>query len=136
MSVLVLPGVTCVYANWGRWVADCSHQDVCTAAMQVEPFTEGFLCPECGRSTKIVWPSPDMVRGVERLLMMRPHPKQRNWLPGETLPDLMLENGAHGILSGPNFPDLPGQSLLAVTDDKIINDILPVDRFPKKAIGA
>jgi hypothetical protein len=67
-----------------------------------------------------------MVRGVERLLMMRPDPSTRNWFPGETLGDLMMENGAHGILD--QFQHLavtPGVSLFTVEEGRIRMDNLP-----------
>jgi hypothetical protein len=126
MSTLVMPGVTHAYANHGRWVAVCSHAAYCDAAAHLERFQDGFIC-ECGRATTVVWPSGDMVFGVERLLSMRPHPKNRNWLPVETLTDLMLENGQHGIfepiLAG--IPDKPGTILLSVEEGRIVTDALP-----------
>jgi hypothetical protein len=105
-------------ANWGRWVARCGW---CPSAMAVEPGTAGFHCRECWQSTEVVWPSDDMVQGVERLLMMRPDVSTRNWLPGETLIDLAWENGRHGILSG-----LAGA--LVVEDGRIRRDTLPATR--------
>lgn len=81
----------------------------------------GFHCRECWQSTAVLWPSDDMVQGVERLLMMRPDVTTRNWTPGETLIDLMWENGQHGIFTG-----LDGA--LAVEDGRIRTDTLPATR--------
>lgn len=60
-----------------------------------------------------------MRRGIERLLMMRPIPYTRNWLPGETLTDLLAENIEHGI-----GPSEPGQEM-AIVGDQITTDSLP-----------
>jgi hypothetical protein len=120
---LVLPGVTYAYANHGRWVADCSHAAYCDAAAHLDRFQDGFIC-ECGRSTEVVWPAVDMVAGVERLLSMRPNPKNRNWRPGETLIDLMTENAIHGIFDSVEIPS--GTSMLSVEEGRIVTDLLPV----------
>jgi len=67
-----------------------------------------------------------MVSGVERILMMRPDPSTRNWVPGETLQDLMWENGQHGILNQFEPYAVPGLSLFSVDEDRIRRDSLPV----------
>lgn len=69
--------------------------------------------------TEIIWPTEAMVKAVERLLMMRPAPAHRNWFPGETLHDLMFENGAHGIF------DHVGSGEFVVEDGGIRVDTLP-----------
>jgi hypothetical protein len=67
-----------------------------------------------------------MVNGVERLLMMRPDPSTRNWFPGETLGDLMMENGAHGIFDHlGHLAVTPGVSLFTVEEERIRVDNLP-----------
>jgi hypothetical protein len=65
-----------------------------------------------------------MVEGVERLLAMRPNPKNRNWRPGETLIDLMTENAVHGVFD-PALPADPGTCLLSVDEGRIMTDALP-----------
>lgn len=67
-----------------------------------------------------------MVKGVERLLMMRPDPSTRNWVPGETLHDLMFENAEHGVLDDPRFgvDAAPGDSLMILDDGGIRVDNL------------
>jgi hypothetical protein len=122
-DALALPGVTYAYANHGRWVADCSHVAYCDAAAHLDRFQDGFIC-ECGRGTTVVWPAGDMVAGVERLLSMRPNPKNRNWIPGETLTDLMWENGAHGVFDNIEIP-AGAKSLLSVEEGRIVTDLLP-----------
>jgi hypothetical protein len=125
--------------NWGRWIVDCP---ACPAALGYwtdaprpdivvgAPF---FQCWTCGARAEIEWPSPQMRHGIERLLLMRPDETTQNWLPGETLIDLMWENGAHGILSDlPDDPDLQ----LVVETERIRVDTLPLAyRRELKAIG-
>lgn len=78
--------------------------------------------------TEVIWPSIDMVNGVERLLMMRPDPSTRNWHPGETLHDLMWENGEHGILDEFRLGITPkiGEPLMVLEVDRIRTDNVPV----------
>jgi len=124
MTALVRTGYLVeAYANWGRWVARCGRKP-CPRAVQLQRLTPHFECDFCGAVTEVLWPSLDMITGVERLLMMRPVPSTRNWLPGETLHDLMFENGAHGIFD--NVPELePGRTLFSVDDFGIRTDTLP-----------
>ena len=105
------------YANRGRWVAECFY---CPQAVSLEKMQPGFRCPDCDAANEVEWPSVDMVRGVERLLLMRPSPKNQNWLPGETLHDLLAENLEHGVVT----PD-PG-AVLAIVGDRIEADSFPV----------
>jgi hypothetical protein len=124
VNTLVMPGVTCAYANWARWVASCSYAADCgDAAAELTRFQEGFICSDCGRPNKVVWPAAETVYGVERLLMMRSHVKHRNWYPGETLIDLMTENAANGVFD--TVPANPGDSLLQVEEGRIVHDALP-----------
>jgi hypothetical protein len=79
-----------VYANHGRWIAECT----CRSASQVEPREERWRCDECGTHYALEWP-PD-VWEIERLLKPRPKVNQ-NWRVGETLADLHAENQQHGV---------------------------------------
>jgi len=105
-----------VVANWGRWIVRCPR---CPSA-DLAP-ADVFWCTECGARAEVEWPSPELRYGIERLLLMRPDVTTQNWQPGETLVDLMVENGAHGI-----FTELPDdRSTLAVDDGRILMDNLP-----------
>jgi hypothetical protein len=106
------------YANWGRWVIDCPR---CPNAEDTTPDSTGFLCTECGARADIEWPSGEMVYGIERLLLMRPDRTKQNWYPGETLADLMWENGQHGIF---DIPDELEPTLI-VDPERIRVDTLP-----------
>lgn len=123
MTALIRSGtyVAEAHANWGRWVASCG---LCPSAEQLRPHTPYFECRECGAVTEIIWPPEAMVAGVERLLMMRPDPSTRNWIPGEALHDLMRENAEHGILPQPEAK--PGELLMVVDDQGIRIDHLPI----------
>jgi hypothetical protein len=126
VTALVMPGVSPAYVHWGNWIARCSHRDVCDGAAggSVLPlFGAGFICRSCGRATDVVWPSADMVESIGRLLMLRPHYKNRNWLPGETLHDLLEENAVHGVL--PLRELSPKTTVMHIEGDRIIADALP-----------
>jgi len=94
----------------------------------LQPSTPWFECDFCGAVTEVIWPTGRIIKGVERLLMMRPDPSTRNWTPNETLSDLMVENGAHGVfdcLEQLGLTAEPGKSLLSVDDEGIRVDRLP-----------
>jgi hypothetical protein len=119
-------------AAWSFWEVRCGCCRYGAERLQrFQPYAE---CRFCGQVTEVVWPSPEMVQGIERLLMMRPDPTTRNWYPGETLHDLMFENGAHGVFD--NVPELEtGQSLFGVDDFGIRVDRLPaLQRQKRKSI--
>lgn len=128
MTALVRPGsyVSEAYADWSHWVARCG---ACRpGAGLLQRFAPNFQCDFCGAVTEVIWPAESIVAGVERLLMMRPDPSTRNWKPGETLSDLVVENAVHGIFD--NLEQLgltatPGKSLLSVDDERIRVDRLP-----------
>ena len=122
MTALVrtVGGKIAAEVNWGRWIAPCTR---CDSALQVTPNVQVVECWGCGLISELVWPDEAMRHGVTRLLLMRPNPKHRNWSPGETLIDLMVENGAHGIFS--DLPPIePGRSAFAVEEGRIMIDEL------------
>lgn len=120
---LALPGVY-VEANWGRWVARCPRQP-CTNAVQVWASDATFTCSGiggCGWTADLVWP-PDP-EAIEMLLTMRPVPRTRNWVVGESLEDLIAENALHGVLA-PALEGLTGSTTLAlIADDRLVGGLL------------
>jgi len=81
------------YVNHGRWVVDCPRE-FCPTAHQVD--TPGlFACENCGATGEVEFPS--YRRDVERVLGMRPVPQTRNWVPGETVDELLVENVTFGV---------------------------------------
>lgn len=124
MTALIRPGcyVSEAQAAWSAWEARCG---ACRyGAERLQRFQSRIECRICGMVTEVMWPSHPMVHGIERLLMMRPDPTTRNWYPGETLHDLVFENGAHGIFD--QLPEMePGQTLFGVDDFGIRIDNLP-----------
>lgn len=140
MTALVRAGtyVSEAHASWGIWAARCG---CCRpGAERLQRFQAEMLCSFCGMVTDIIWPSVDMVKGVERLLMMRPDPSTRSWKPGETLTDLMWENGEHGIFDG--LSEALGADTascpLSVTDNRIQIDELPrrLPNQPRRELSA
>ena len=122
MSTLT-PYAVPAFANWGRWIAHCPRCPNAELAYVGKP----FMCSFCGLICDIEWPPEEMRYGIERLLLMRPDPSKQNWLPGETLTDLMFENGAHGIFAFPEGYDLASTALV-VDDERIRVDTLPSTR--------
>lgn len=133
-------GVVHGFVNWGRWVARCG---LCPApAPATLQFGDrSFTCVECGTITSIIWPSEEMRAGIVRLLKMRPTAINRNWLPGETLIELVKENAAHGLydnLAERGVEANPGDTLLVIDADRIRTDNLPAlaPATPHREIGA
>ena len=90
-----------VYAvvNHSRWIAHC---DYCDSAAAVNP-GGGFFCLTClnlknnNRSRPVVF--PENYREIEALLEKREFPRNRNWLIGEPVTNLIIENATlKGIL--------------------------------------
>lgn len=84
------PLVTRAYANYGRWVVECHDR----AAGELRVGQSEWRCPLCRTEYHVIWPAER--RRIERLLSPRPIANQ-NWLPGETLADLLAENIEHGL---------------------------------------
>ncbi|QPC82119.1 hypothetical protein G4Y79_20915 [Phototrophicus methaneseepsis] len=84
----------------GCWVVRCPY---CPNVVYIEP-GEPFFCPHCAcsgndfQAMPVAWPAAKERVQIEWLLMQRPNPETRNWLPrdGETLATLQLENLDHG----------------------------------------
>lgn len=94
--------------NWGRWVAACPRP-FCTNAEQFGRCPDGtvgglgsdrFECRVayggCGLRCGVEW--PPNIADIEALVMPRTVPATRNWLPGETVHDLLRENLTHGLV--------------------------------------
>lgn len=80
-----------------NWVVQCP---VCRGVV-FAPEDDVFFCPDCmmafndGRAMWIAF--PEERAEIERLLLLRPNPNNRNWLFGETVEQLVAENLEHGI---------------------------------------
>lgn len=140
MAALIQTGKAAVeaFVSWGRWIAPCAF---CPNAVRPTFGTPAFQCRMCDTVSEIVWPSEEMARGIYRLLMMRPNYTNRNWLPGETLNDLMWENGENGIfdhLEARGVEATPGTDLFVVEGDHIRIDALPAltPVRPRRMVGA
>lgn len=122
-SVNPLPagrGITYAYVNWSRWVAGCPGP-YCRSALKMSPGEESFHCPDCGATGDVCW--PPNVDDIAQLLVMRPDPVTRNWLPGETLCDLYTENLLHGVIP-PGWLEAGTGPLLKIENDRIVH-VLP-----------
>ena len=79
------------YVNHGRWVADCDTP-YCGEAHLASP-GDVFLCGNCGQQSPVTWPLDKTL--IDAALSRRLVPGTRNWLPGETVQDLIIENTEH-----------------------------------------
>lgn len=124
MNNLIPANAVRIEANHGRWVARCPRP-WCTNAIALNPGDTQFECAAadgCGQVADVIWP-PDPA-AIEALLLMRPVPATRNWLPGETLADLIAENAAHGVFSRA-LADLTGSiTLAAIVDERLVGGLL------------
>lgn len=109
--------VAIVHMSGGRWVARCPRP-FCTNGEcfgRCDDGTTGglagdsFRCrPEyggCGLVCRAQWPDADAVPVIEQLVLARPVPATRNWVPGETPSHLLAENFEHGIVPESVFRD-------------------------------
>lgn len=87
------------YVNHGRWLAECPSAG-CGGAVITDSSDPLFLCYQCGRGWyNVIFPPQKTT--IEALLLVRPrignHPSTRNWIPGETVADLVRQNQERGI---------------------------------------
>ena len=88
----VSPVRQAVYINHGRIVVLCQ----CQAAVSVSREWNIGRCLECGAiHNDPIW--PDNFDEVESALIVRPYPF-RNWRPGETVEQLLLDNVTFGVI--------------------------------------
>jgi hypothetical protein len=134
MSSLIATNTVEAHVSAGRWCARCSspHCDAAVEFNALKPpfyptFTPAVQCWECGEHTEVIWPTPEMLYGIERLLLLRRNPNTQNWYPGETLNDLQVENAVHGVYDFVNgIEAAPGTPLMIATDRELRTDMLPV----------
>lgn len=81
-----------VYANHGRWIAECPD---CGDAQLAAREDRRFMCVGCanvavgGVWRPVTWPRN--LEALEEILDARPSHLNRNWSPGETIADLIAE---------------------------------------------
>ena len=84
--------------NHNRWIVDCPN---CAGAEFAWPGEPLFMCLSCfnahvgGKWLRVTVPVNRL--SIERILRVRPDPRTRNWLPGETLTKLKVENRERGL---------------------------------------
>lgn len=84
-----------------RWIVHCL---TCNGAEFAWKTTHMFMCVTCWNGTNDFMfrpvDFPKRMKAIERVLMARPNPASRNWLPSETVADLEAENEKHGLPKG------------------------------------
>lgn len=98
------------YLNHGRWVVECAY---CPSAEAVAIGATTFVCRNQQCTHYLEAQScvlPDNATDIEEVVMFRPDAKNRNWVPGETVETLLIENltHSHGLpLKHLNFKPAP-----------------------------
>jgi hypothetical protein len=80
-----------VMVNGGRWLTLCP---VCNNGVPCDPDWSKTICIDCG--TVLIITFPEDWQAIERALVERPIANQ-NWLPGESVEQLVEENREHGM---------------------------------------
>jgi hypothetical protein len=98
MTALVLPHAPEPIRAWIQhdyWLAKCGTL-YCRNALRLD-YGDGFLCDRCGVAFDVIWPTPETAQKIVAVLSYRPDWATRNWLPDESLDELLMENFEHGI---------------------------------------
>lgn len=124
--------VAVVEHNLGVWVAKCpfpgchggEHYGLQETGLGPQVGGLGadrYVCIQgtCKGTYPVKWPDAEMRKGILALLALRPDVANRNWLPHETLHDLLIENADHGIGVPVLEPEREGR-ILTIGDDRIV----------------
>ena len=80
-----------------RWIAECPEGHNRQLVFEATPL---YMCCECwnvgagGLYREVAFPAERA--DIEAAIAVRPMPVNRNWLPSETVADLLAENAARG----------------------------------------
>lgn len=94
-----------VYMSWGTWVTRCPrpwcvHQDHYGRGPNTGRIgglsRTTWTCLRCELVCEADW--PDNAEDIAAVLLQRPMYETRNWHPGETIDDLLMENVTHGVV--------------------------------------
>lgn len=128
MTDLLLTGVAQAEVHRGLWIARCP-QPWCDNAVALPLGAPVMLChgdrDACGRESPVIWPADPIA--IATVLAMRPAPGTRNWLPHETVHDLLAENAEHGCLPD-EWAEVGGvlaRSIDGVVVDGLLTGMLP-----------
>ena len=80
--------------NYGSWIVRCPYCPSAEYASETDPH---FICTDCGNAANgFAWHPvtfPTAQPAIEAALTVREQ-KRQNWLPGQTVADLIAENAA------------------------------------------
>lgn len=91
------------YLNHGRWIADCAKcggaelttAEFCQVCNQAHPIQQ-FHCQNHTCHARDEVKMPTNLAAIEAVVRFRPLENQ-NWLPGESVASLKLENDEHQV---------------------------------------
>ena len=88
------PDPVSAVVNHGVWVFVCD----CGAGVAADPQFSAGYCFECGAiHTNVVFPDDEDRLNIEHVLLARKRMENRNWNEGETLIEMLADNGEHGV---------------------------------------
>ncbi len=92
----------------GRWIVDCPFG--CGGAQLASKLHPQFFCVDCLHRDRAegLWVAvvfPKNTDAIEAELVLRPHPVNRNWFPGETVRQLRSEREIRELVQ-PIVPDV------------------------------
>jgi predicted RNA-binding Zn-ribbon protein involved in translation (DUF1610 family) len=79
----------------GRWEAKCP---ACGIRLYVQPGQPSNTCGGCGEVFLVRFPADEPRGRIEYYLQRRPDVGTRNWLPGESIAQLIRENTRAGVM--------------------------------------
>lgn len=89
--------------NHSRWIVHCPFPG-CKGATMASRREHRFFCSSClhaadptcaKRWLPVIWPDEKVVVEIEKALLARPEPENRNWNASETVRILQMENVQH-----------------------------------------
>jgi hypothetical protein len=93
-------GTVQAFVNDSRWLVQCPNA-TCNSAQLASKVDRRFFCVSClnadngGHWLNVEWPKDH--QAIEEVLLQRPNPSTRHWMPGETVKDLERENAEHNV---------------------------------------
>lgn len=131
MTDLAVPGLAYAEFNgvWGSWIVRCPAP-WCWNAMLVDLGQPEYRCEgrgACGFEAAVRWPADPMA--ILTVLAMRPDPRTWNWLPGETVEDLITENVSHGVIP-PEWREVDRPTVLTQSADGVVVGGRLLDALP------
>lgn len=121
-----------VVANHGRWVVECAY---CPSAEAVSIGATTFVCRHelCPHYLEVqLCELPAEAVEIEKILVLRPDVQNRNWIPGETVEDLLVESHEHKLALPDKYKDWKPP---VKQPEVVLDEVMAVAEEPVVEIG-